>query len=144
MANLSVELKRTNEKVHFEGVSEANPGFSIPFDFAPPIGDGDGFAGLELLLMSFTGCVSTTVVFLLGRMGRHIISYSAKAEGIRNEQPLSLNKINLHILLQSEDITAADMEMVIKQAESISPVWLAVKNNVTVEITFEISKQYRN
>ena len=68
MADLNVEITRTNRKVHFEGVSDANPERRIPFDFAPPLGDGNGFAGLELLLMSFAGCVSTTVVFLLGRM----------------------------------------------------------------------------
>lgn len=138
MANLIIEIKRTNQKVHFEGVSEANPGISIPFDFAPPLGDGNGFAGLELLLMSFTGCVSTTVVFLLGRMGKSISSYTARVEGIRSERPLSLREIHFHIQIESGDITDTDMEDAIKQAEAISPVWLAVKNNITVEITFEL------
>ena len=138
MANLAVEVKRTNEKVHFEGVSEANPGISIPFDFAPPLGDGDGFAGLELLLMSFAGCVSTTVVFLLGRCGKHISSYTAKAEGIRRERPLSLSEIHFHIQIASEDISDTELEDVIKQAEAVSPVWQAVKNNITVKTTFAL------
>lgn len=138
MANLSVEIKRTNQKVHFEGVSVANPNITIPFDFAPPLGDGQGFAGLELLLMSFAGCVSTTVVFLLGRSGKHITSYSAAVEGVRSEQPLALKEIHFKIKLASEDITAEDMENVMKQAEAISPVWQAVKNNVIVEITYEL------
>ena len=99
MANLFVNVKRTNQKVHFEGVSTVNPDTVIPFDFAPPLGDGQGFGGLELLLMSFTGCVSTTLVFLLGRSGKHISSYTAAAEGIRSEQPLALKEIHfiLHI-----------------------------------------------
>jgi Predicted redox protein, regulator of disulfide bond formation len=138
MANLSVEIKRTNQKVHFEGVSVANPNITIPFDFAPPLGDGQGFAGLELLLMSFAGCVSTTVVFLLGRSGKHIASYSAAVEGVRSEQPLALKEIHFKIKIASEDITAEDMENVMKQAEAISPVWQAVKNNVIVEITYEL------
>lgn len=46
MSNLLVEIKRTNQKVHFEGVSADNPAITIPFDFTPPIGDGNGFAGL--------------------------------------------------------------------------------------------------
>ena len=138
MENLVVEIKRTNQKVHFESISDANPNICIPFDFTPPIGDGEGFAGLELLLMSFAGCVSTTVVFLLGRMGKHILSYKATVEGVRTERPLSLSEIHFHLQIESEDITSTDMEDVIKQAEAISPVWLAVKNNVTVQTAFKL------
>jgi Predicted redox protein, regulator of disulfide bond formation len=138
MANLTVEIKRTNQKVHFEGVSEANPSIGIPFDFAPPLGDGNGFAGLELLLMSFAGCVSTTIVFLLGRSGKHISSYTATAEGIRRERPLSLSEIHFHIQIESEDIADTEMEDAIKQAEAISPVWQAVKNNIIVKTTFAL------
>ncbi len=138
MSNLLVEIKRTNQKVHFEGVSADNQDITIPFDFTPPIGDGNGFAGLELLLMSFAGCVSTAVVILLGRTGKHILSYSAKAEGIRREHPLSLSMIKFHICVESEDLTGEEIEESIKIAEAISPVWLAVKNNVTVETSYEI------
>lgn len=138
MANLVVEIKKTDNKVHFEGVSDTNPGIAIPFDYAPPLGNGHGFAGLEILLMSFAGCVSTTVVFLLGRSGKHISSYTASAEGIRSEHPLSLKEIRFHIRIESEDIMGTDMENAIKQAEAISPVWQAVKNNITIETTFEL------
>jgi len=138
MANLVVEIKKTDNKVHFEGVSDTNPGIAIPFDYAPPLGNGHGFAGLEILLMSFAGCVSTTVVFLLGRSGKHISSYTASVEGIRSEHPLSLKEIRFHIRIESEDIMGTDMENAIKQAEAISPVWQAVKNNITIETTFEL------
>ncbi len=139
MSNLLIKIKKTNQKVHFEGVSDGNPDIVIPFDYAPPLGDGQGFGGLELLLMSFTGCVSTTVVFLLGRAGKHIASYTAEAEGIRSEQPLALKEIHFNICIESDDITETDMENVIKQAENISPVWQAVKNNITVKTTFKLS-----
>ncbi|PKL12582.1 MAG: osmotically inducible protein OsmC [Spirochaetae bacterium HGW-Spirochaetae-8] len=138
MANLVVEIKKTDEKVHFEGVSNKNPGMVIPFDYAPPLGNGQGFAGLEILLMAFAGCVSTTIVFILGRSGKHISAYTASAEGIRNEHPLSLKEIKFHIRIKSEDIKDTDMENSIKQAEALSPVWQAVKNNMTFETTFEL------
>ncbi len=138
MANLIVEVKKTDNKVHFEVVSKINSSRAIPFDYAPPLGNGQGFSGLEILLMSFAGCVSTTVVFLLGRSGKHITSYTASVEGIRNEHPLSLKEIQFHICIESEDIKRTDMENAIKQAETISPVWLAVKNNITVVITSEL------
>lgn len=140
MANLVVRVERTDNKVHFIGVSDANPSIEIPFDFAPPLGTGCGFAGLEVLLASFSGCVSTTLVFLLNRLGKHILSFTASAEGIRTERPLSLKEIVFHICIESEDITDTDMETVIKQAEVVSPVWQAVKNNITVKTTFEIKK----
>lgn len=138
MADLNVEITRTNQKVHFEGVSDANPERRIPFDFALPLGDGNGFAGLELLLMSFAGCVSTTVVFLLGRMGKKVGAYQASAQGVRREQPLSLAKINLHLQLEVEQGTDAEMEAVLKQAEALSPVWQAVKNNIAVTVTYTL------
>ena len=140
MANLVVKVKRTDNKVHFEGLSDTNPGIAIPLDYSPPLGNGNGFAGLEILLISFAGCVSTTVVFLLGRLGKHISSYMASAEGIRTEHPLSLKEICFHIYIESEDVTGVDMENIIKQAEAISPVWQAVKSNVIVETTFELRK----
>lgn len=139
MANLSVKVTRTDDKVHFTGVSQANPSMEIPFDFAPPLGSGCGFAGLEVLLMSFAGCVSTTLVFLLGRMGKHVSSYTASAEGIRTERPLLLKEICFHICVESQDITDADMENAVKQAEAVSPVWQAVKNNVAVRTTFTLT-----
>ena len=138
MANLFVEIKKTDEKVHFKAVSNSNPSIAIPFDYAPPLGNGQGFAGLEILLMGFAGCVSTTVVFVLGRLGKHIASFSASAEGIRRERPLSLEKIHLHLCIGSDDIEAVDMENVMKQTEALSPVWQAVKNNVTIVTTFKL------
>ena len=140
MGNIVVKVKRTDSNVHFEGISETNPGITIPFDYAPPLGSGSGFAGLELLLMSFTGCVSTTAVFLLGRMGKHISSFSASAEGIRSEHPLSLKEVCFHICVESEDVTDKDMESVFKQAEAVSPVWQALRNNVAVKTSSEVIK----
>lgn len=55
----------THDRVQFRGVSPANPDRPIAFDFAPPLGDGQGYNGLELLLMSLAGCSGTTVAPLL-------------------------------------------------------------------------------
>lgn len=138
MENLVVRMKRTDKKVHFEGISGLNPDILIPMDFAP-YGDGKGLAGLEALLISFSGCVSTAIVLLLGRLGKHITDYEVTAEGIRNEQPLYLKEILFHVNVKSNDVTEADMQAVLKQAEAISPVWLAIKNNVAVKTTFELA-----
>ena len=138
MENIVVDLKRTSGNVHFETVSADHPALSIPFDFTPPLGSGDGLSGLEALVMTFSGCVSTAIVALTLRLGKHIGSYAVKAEGERAEQPLSLQKIFFHIELASRDITADDMDWVLRQAEAISPVWLAIKGNVAIETSYQI------
>ena len=60
-----VTVRLINQKVQFIGVSNANPEQPITFDYKPPLGDGMGFNGLELLLMSFSGCSATAIVYLL-------------------------------------------------------------------------------
>jgi uncharacterized OsmC-like protein len=139
MENIVVELKRTAGNVHFETVSADHPALSVPFDYTPPLGLGDGLAGLEALVMTFSACVSTAVVGLLLRLGKHVDGYSVRAEGERNEQPLSLKKIRFHVMIQSGDVTSEDMEKVLHQAEIISPVWIAIKGNVAVETTYQIN-----
>ncbi len=139
MDNLSVNLKRVGQKVHFEAVSDDHPDLSIPFDYVPPLGENNGFAGLEALLMTFCGCVSTAIVALLMRLGKPAADYSVHAEGIRREQPISLSKILFHVTVAGNGISKADMEAVLHQAELISPVWLAIKGNVEVETSYTIS-----
>lgn len=139
MENIIVELKRTKGNVHFETVSADHPAITVPFDYTPPLGLGEGLAGLEALVMTFSGCVSTAVVGLLLRLGKHVDGYSVRAEGERNEQPLSLKKILFHVSIVSSDVTADEMEKVMHQAEIISPVWIAIKGNVEVATSYQIN-----
>lgn len=67
-----VSVRLINEKVQFRGISNANPDQSITFDYKPPLGDGLGYNGLELLLMSFTGCNATAIAYLLRKMGKTV------------------------------------------------------------------------
>lgn len=138
MENLYVETKLVNQKVRFKAVSRANPDHPVALDYVPPIGDGQGFAGLELLLVSFCGCVSTALVALLRKAGKSILSYECSAVGIRQENPLSLKKIKLEVRVQSENIEAVDMDKVLSVAAVISPVWLAIKDNVEVETEYKV------
>lgn len=132
MDNLHVDLSLVNGKVQFKALSETNPARPLMMDFSPPIGDGEGYAGLELLLVSFCGCVSTAIVALLRRMGKQIDAYRLAAEGIRQENPLMMKKIGFEVIVHSPDIRAEDMEKIMEIAETISPVWLAIKGNVEI------------
>lgn len=83
--HLEVTVELMNEKVRFLGMSQANPDHPIIFDFAPPLGDGQGYTGLELLLLSFAGCSATTILYLLRRMGKSISRLTAIVNGMTGQ-----------------------------------------------------------
>jgi putative redox protein len=136
-----VTVDLTNDKVQFTGISKSNPDRPIAFDFKPPIGDGQGYNGLELLLMSFAGCSGTTVLYLLRKMGRNISSLKINANGLRRDQPpIKFEKIFLEFLLTSEDTEDADIQKAIQLAEaSVCPVWQMIKNNAEVTAEYRIT-----
>ncbi len=138
MDPLNVDFKLNNQKVQFTAVSRTNPTRPVTLDYVPPLGDGEGFAGLELLLVSFCGCVSTAVVALLQRTGKSLAGYEGTATGFRQENPLALQKIILKIQVRSADLQPEEVEKVLAVASSISPVWLAIKNNVEVATEYTI------
>jgi uncharacterized OsmC-like protein len=138
MKDLNIEIELVNQKVQFKTVSDVHPDQPVIMDYVPPLGDNQGFMGLELLLMSFCGCVSTATVFLLRRTGRKVLSFKALATGIRQENPLSLNKIIFKAFIKSNDIDPSDMEKVLNSVSNVSPVWLAIKNNVEVLFEYEL------
>lgn len=128
-----------NQKVLFEGVSATNPGRPVQIDYLPPAGDGEGFRGLELLLLAFGGCVSTCIVFLLRRSGKKVESYSMRAAGEKREKPLSLAKIRVEVELDSPDTSEAELAAFVETAKSLSPVWLAIAGNVQVEVAARVA-----
>ena len=135
-----VTLNLTNDKVQFTGVSKSNPTRPIIFDFRPPIGDGQGYNGLEVLLMSLAGCSGTTIVYLLRKMDKNISGLRVKAKGIRRDRPpFGFEKIGLEFILTSDDTRNEDIQKAIQLAEaSVSPVWQMVKNNVEVTTGYKI------
>jgi putative redox protein len=138
--SLEITVNLVNDKVQFIGVSNSNPDRPVTFDYIPPIGDGQGYTGLELLLMSFTGCIATTVLYLLRKMGKGISALKVNARGIRPDKPpLRLEKIFFKFILNSKDVVGADMDLVIQLAEeSACPVWQMIKNNTEVIIEYTI------
>ena len=135
-----VTVNLMNDKVQFIGISKSNPDRPVFFDFRPPIGDGQGYNGLELLLMSFAGCSGTTILYLLRNMGKNISGLKVNAKGIRRGQPpIKFEKIFLEFLLTSEDTQDVDIQKAIQLAEqSVCPVWQMIKNNVEVVPEYKI------
>ena len=135
-----VTVHLTNQKVQFIGVSKSNPDHPITFDYKPPIGNGRGYNGLELLLMSLSGCSATAIVFLLRKMGKTVSGLEVYAKGIRREQPpIKFEKVFLEVILTSKDTKEADIQRAIQLAEqSVCPVLQMIKNNVEVVSEYKI------
>lgn len=140
LAPVEIYLELVNQKVKFTGVSKTNLDIPVTVDYLPPLGDGEGFLGLELMVMSFAGCVSTGIVGLLRRMNKNISAYKMDVAGIKNEDPLFLKKIHFTVTIESTDISEDEIQKVIKTAEQISPVWIAIRNNVEIEWQYKIIK----
>ena len=135
-----VTVRLSNQKVQFIGMSKSNPDRPIDFDYKPPIGDGQGYNGLELLLMSLSGCSATAIVYLLRKMGKTVSGLEVNGKGIRREQPpIKFEKIFLEFILSSKDTEDADIRRAIQLAEqSVCPVWQMIKNNVEVISAYKI------
>jgi putative redox protein len=135
-----VKVYLTNQKVQFTGVSKSNPDHPIYFDYRPPLGDGQGYNGLELLLMSLSGCIATAMVYLLRKMGKTVSGLEINAKGIRREQPpVKFEKIFLEFLVKSSNTKDVDVQKALQLAEeSFCPVWNMIKNNVEVVPSYRI------
>ena len=133
-----VNLELTDQKVNFKAVSKLHPENPVSFDYPPPLGEGDGYLGLEMLVMTFSSSVNTGIVALLRRTGKNILGYKMNVQGYRREQPLSLEKIHFEVIVESSDLSDEEVKNTIKTAEQISPVWMAIQNNVQVIPEFRI------
>ena len=129
---LEVTVNSTNQKLGYTGVLRSLPPITI--DYIPPLGDGQGYMPLELVLMSLAACSGGTVAFLLRKMGKNVSGVKVNAKGMRREQhPTSFQRIILEFILTSEDTKDSDIQKAIQLSEeSLCPVWAMLKNNVDI------------
>ncbi len=138
---LEISLKTVDDKVKFAAGTEDDP--EITIDYFPPVGTGEGYTSLELLMISFTSCVSTLLLhYLRSILKRNVASLQAKATGnVRSEHPKALSRIQLALAIQSPDAEEGDVKTALKAAEArLCPVWAMIKGNVEVDVTFAIEK----
>lgn len=111
----------------------------ITIDYVPPLGDGQGYMPLELLLMSLAACSGATVATLLRKMKKNISGLQVIASGTRRDQhPTSFQNIVLEFVLDSKDAEGSDIRKAIQLSEeTYCPVWAMLKHNV------EITSEYR-
>ena len=134
---LEVSVALVDQKVQFVGALRSNPAITV--DYHPPLGDGQGYMPLELLLMSLAACSGATVASLLRRMNKDVTGLKVNAMGLRREQhPTSFQEIILEFVLDSKDAGNLDIEKAIKLSdETFCPVWAMLKHSV------EINAKYR-
>lgn len=142
MEKLTVKLKTIDGKVKFSAAARENP--EVVIDYFAPLGTGNGYTSLELLMASFGTCVGTVLLSLFrNKMKKTIESMSAEVYGEqRNTHPKSLETMSLLIKIVSNDLTKTEAEETLKIAEDkLCPVWAMIKGNVTIHTEIEIIRK---
>ena len=132
LPSVEITTQLVDDKVRLKGISNTNADKPVIFDYTPPLGSGDGYAGIELLTMSFSGCVSTAILALLKHRGKTIRTYRMDIRGIKREQPLSLEALEFTAYVGAEGISREELDEILVTAEKISPVWIALRDSVKV------------
>lgn len=136
---LEITLTSIDDKVKFSAQARSNP--EVVIDYFPPFGTADGYTSLELLLFSFSSCVSSTLAIILrNQMKRNVASINAKAKGhVKSDHPKALSKIELDLFIESPDTQDLDVEKTLTALEDkLCPVWAMIKGNVEIETSFTI------
>ena len=136
---LHTSISLINNKLNFKGAVEGDTPISI--DYTPPLGDNLGYTSLELLLLSLSSCLGSTILIFLRRMEKTISGFEINAKGIRRqEHPTGFKSVLLELNLISADTTVDDLNKVVKLSEEIyCPVWAMLKGNVEIELKYNIN-----
>ncbi len=130
-----------NQKLGFMGQADGLP--AIPIDSIPPLGDGEGYTPLDLVLISLAACAGSTIVSLLRKMRKTVARCNADATGVkREEHPRIFESITLCFLVVSPDAEGADIEKAIELSEKkYCPVWAMLKGNVSIQTKYKLSRE---
>jgi putative redox protein len=138
MSALEMTVALINDRMQFRGSTRDYP--PITMDYIPPLGDGEGYMPMELLLMSLGACSGSSIAVLLRRMDKTVSALSVRVSGVRREQhPTSFETIDLRFTLTSPDAGDEELRKAIALSEqSLCPVWAMLKGNVTITTGFDI------
>jgi putative redox protein len=134
MDTLNVKLQTLDDKTKFSATARENP--EVIIDYFPPIGTGQGYTSLEMLMFSFGSCLSSVVLTLLRfRMKKTVFGITANIEGVvREEHPKSLQSMIADLRIKAADLTDDEVAQALAAAEeAMCPVWAMIKANVEVE-----------
>lgn len=139
MSEISIKLHTVDDRVKQEGVARENP--TVVIDYFPPFGEGAGYTSQELLLISLSSCLSTTMLTLIrGKMKRTITAMAVETSGTTREtHPKAFTHIRLALTITSPDILAEEVQKAIDVSEEkLCPVWALLKGNVEITVEHRI------
>jgi len=140
MKDLTVKLQTIDDKVMFRAAARENP--AVVIDGVPPVGTGNGYTPMELLLASFGSCVGATLIsFLRRKMNKEVDGISIEVEGTkRDEHPKAVERILLRLNITAKDLTEGEVRQALnKLEEKLCPIWAMMKGNVKVDAEISIS-----
>ena len=136
---LNAQVHLIDDKVKMKAHVPGKP--PVIMDYFPPIGKGEGYTPLEILLMSLATCYGTTVKSMLtGHLRKEIRNLTLFAEGDRlKEHPTKFHTIRLTMNVDSPDLNMEELTSVAAMAEEkFCPVWAMIEGNVAVETKLTI------
>jgi putative redox protein len=141
MNQLKAQIKLIDEKVRMEASVSGRP--SLIMDYPSPIGNGDGYTSLEVLLVSLASCYGTTVKSMItGHLKKEVRDLSIQIEGERStDHPTKFNWILLSLKIASPDLSLEELTSVSAMAEEkYCPVWAMIKGNAELERELTIGR----
>jgi putative redox protein len=123
------------DKLHFWGKGEY--GQTVSVDYSPPLGDGNGYGGLDLLLMSLAACGAQTAMSLFIKMKQDITKFTVSATGKRStEHPTVLTEIQVAFAIEGNGLSTELIEKAIRLSEEkYCPVWAMLKPSTKISYT---------
>lgn len=140
MPDLTVNLNSLDNKVKVGATARNNP--EVVIDYFPPIGTGEGYTSLELLMISYGSCLATTILTVLRhKMQKTVYGISVEINGtVREEHPKTLTHMKVLLRMDAKDVTGQEMSQAVQAAEEgLCPVWAMIKGNVDIDIEFTFS-----
>ncbi len=139
---MNAEIALIDDKVKMEALI---PGKApLIMDYVPPLGRGEGYTPLELLMVSLGTCYGTTLKFLLaGQLKKDIRDLSVRVEADRaTEHPTKFDAIRLIMNVDSPDLTMEELTAAAALAEEkYCPVWAMIKGNAEVKTELTITNR---
>lgn len=134
----TASVEWTGERLHFTGKSAF--GYPVPVDYTQPLGDGQGYGGLELLLMALAACSAQTAMSLFVKMKQDVKKFTVTATGNRTlEHPTVFTEIQVDFAIEGNTLSTELIEKAIRLSdEKYCPVWAMLKPSAKISHTIQI------
>jgi putative redox protein len=139
MREILTAVVEWTDKLHFLG--KGDYGHPVPVDYSPPLGDGQGYGGLDLLLMALAACGAQTAMSLFIKMKQDVTKFIVSATGKRTtEHPTVLTDIRVDFAVEGRNLSAELIEKAIRLSdEKYCPVWAMLKPSTKITYTLTLT-----